>query len=522
MMQGRRNLAVAWWFIVVVLCVPLVQAQQIRFTDFSSVSQLQFNGAATTGSWPTPSNIVLRLTDGPQGLNTPRSESSSVYFTTAQPVSKGFYTYFSFQMHNPVTFAGYGEGFAFVVQNAPSTDATMGATGSGLTSLGSAQDPNGFSGLGYAGIKNSLAIEFDVHKDAWDPSANHVAVQSCGQGTNTPVHIAGNFTIYNNTNVTSCLLPNSLKTAIPRLAGKCNTTPCTNGAVHQVVIQYTPPTTGPSGTLQVWIDPQFISGTHTPKLTSHPQVNIPYTIDDPSTGLSLIPDPSGVGRAYVGFTGSQSDLDATQDILAWEFTPQTPVSVTQQLMNGPAVNKFVYGGHETTFQYPDQFNVGTIYMTILATPWDRQTFFNQRLAGTPFANQTCIQYLEVNACIVYTVSCQAMPGGPGPNNPDIPCPPTGIPNINVVAKYYTADNETPTTAAYLKAEDGGNAWMNICNPVNGNPPCLQLNVFDNQHSGTVPTPTSPTADYVATFCPTGNGCNSSPAALPKKNESGKQ
>ena len=59
--------------------------------------------------------------------------------------------------------------------------------------------------MGYAGINNNLAVEFDIHQDPWDPNASHVAVQSCGANTNTPVHQAGSYTIGTHQNVPNCL-----------------------------------------------------------------------------------------------------------------------------------------------------------------------------------------------------------------------------------------------------------------------------------------------------------------------------
>jgi len=42
--------------------------------------------------------------------------------------------------------------------------------------------------MGYTGIINSLAVEFDLFQNAWDPNGNHVAVQSLGDLPNTADH----------------------------------------------------------------------------------------------------------------------------------------------------------------------------------------------------------------------------------------------------------------------------------------------------------------------------------------------
>ena len=116
--------------------------------------------------------------------------------------------------------------------------------------------------MGYAGINNNLAIEFDIQGNAWDPNSNHVAVQSCGPATNTPVHLPGAYTIGQNHNVTSCLLSqNAINTSVPAIGENCSGFHCIDGAVHQVVVEYTPPAPNQQlGTLQVWLDPQFIHG----------------------------------------------------------------------------------------------------------------------------------------------------------------------------------------------------------------------------------------------------------------------
>jgi hypothetical protein len=42
--------------------------------------------------------------------------------------------------------------------------------------------------MGYTGITNSLAIEFDLYQNPWDPDGNHIAVQSMGAEANQPDH----------------------------------------------------------------------------------------------------------------------------------------------------------------------------------------------------------------------------------------------------------------------------------------------------------------------------------------------
>ena len=196
--------------LTVLLWIVGASAQQVRFfPDFSSVANLQLNGSAHQAT--VNSSKVLRLTNGYPGVGATRPETATSFFSLQQPVNSGFTTYFKFQISTAAICCTPGDGLAFVVQN------------SSATAIGT-----GFGGLGYAGISNSLAIELDTFKDAWDPNANHVAVQSCGTQPNSPVHTAGN-----------CLVGSGISTNVPHLGVTCGTSTCANGVPHEVVIEYT-------------------------------------------------------------------------------------------------------------------------------------------------------------------------------------------------------------------------------------------------------------------------------------------
>jgi hypothetical protein len=435
---------------------------QIRFEDFSSVSNLQFNGSGHQATWQ--SQYVLRLTDGPNPFTTRggRPQAATAYFNIQQPLTNGFTTWFEFQIHNPTVCCNPGDGLAFIIQNSTATDQSYGATGAGLTALGAGGTPgypNQAGAMGYAGINNNLAVEFDIHQDPWDPNASHVAVQSCGQNTNTPVHMAGDYTIGRHPNVPDCLYSNAINT-VPPMGGSCNGSTCMNGAVHQVVIEYTPPTGHQAmGTLAVWLD-NINPQTHTPYPGAMPTITVPYNI----TGLSLTN-----GGAWVGFTASQPAQATAQDILGWEFTPHTPSQDTQVISNGGVPTTFPFGGHEMVVTYPPGFmNPDQITMTVLATPWNPSTFFAQRLLGTPFANEACITYVGTGGnCIVYSVTCHDPVTGS-----DL-CPSEQDPTIDIDSSFYTSDPVSPTNADFLEAEPiGSNNWMSIffsymSNPIDG-------------------------------------------------------
>lgn len=427
-----------------------VQGQQITFPDFSSTAGLQLNGSAQAATWPNQQQLpqpVLRLTDG-----LPQGEAGTAFFTTKQPVAGGFTTYFKFQMHNPSSSGLEADGIAFVVQNAGQADTSYGASGSGLTSVGAAG-----GGIGYTGIPNSLAVELDIYGNPWDPEypsliANHVAIQTCGSGSNTPAHVGGT-TIGNVTNVPSCLLGgNAINTNIPKLDGSCDGS-CNDGAVHEVVIEYTPPAqTGGNGQMKVWIDPSFISGTHTPDANSLPALTAPYNIAGSSSpGLTL-----DNGSAWVGFTGAQGASTVAQDVLAWEFTPHVPTQVEQPIPPGGTTAIFNFGSHNLKVTYPVGFvNTNNTVMEVTATPISPAAFAT-RVAGTPFANEQCIVYEGTGGnCMIYSVQCE------DPNTDAYtPCPSEPLPTIDIKTSYDTA--QTITNPDFLKADPvGSNNWFSI-------------------------------------------------------------
>jgi legume-like lectin family protein len=458
-----------------VLCFGASLCAQIRYEDFSTGKQyLQLNGSASFQMYQ--GNPVLRLTDGGAG----NPEAATVYFhNTSRPpgpidpakqqVAGGFTTWFEFQMHNPTACCAPGDGIAFIIQNSSATDPSYGATGIGFKALGAGGNrnyPNQAGALGYAGINNNLVIEFDLVKDAWDPNSNHIAIQTCGPNINTPVHETGDYTIGSNNMVTSCLLSQqSIDTNIPMLRGACNGSSCADGPVHQAVIGYTPPSGNQQGTLQIWLDPTFLSGTHTP--TSPPNMNVPYNIVYNSQG-----NPSGLkldtarcsgqgpcGYAWVGFTASQPDEGTAQDIFGWEFTLSTPAQIQQVIQPGGTPTVFAFGEHETTVTYPTGFQNPTgILMNVTATPVSRSTFYLTRLFGTKFADEFCVTYLGTGPgrCIVYSYTCQDQHGNP------VNCPSETDPTIAVNTTFYTSDNVTANDADYLENDMiGDNNWMSI-------------------------------------------------------------
>ena len=222
------------------------------YPDFSSTAGLTLVGAAAQ------SGNALRLVPALNG------QAGAVWIQTQQQVVNGFETVFTFQLG---ANAG-ADGFAFLVQN--SAPAPIGGTG---------------CQLGYHGIADSLAVEFDTYSNgscagtpANEPGWIHVSVHSLGTAPNSASESAS--------------LGNSI--AVPDFA---------DGQVHTGRVRYF------GGLLSVYVD----------NLTL-PAMSISVNLGQL---LSL-----NQGRAWVGFTASTGGLFEVHDMLAWNFdeTP-TPSNV---------------------------------------------------------------------------------------------------------------------------------------------------------------------------------------------------
>lgn len=217
--------------------------------DLSSLTLPQGGSAQLINS-----NSILRLTSG-------TSQVSAAWWVK-KPVSNAFSTTFTFQI-TPVQGQELADGFAFLIQNAAGEANTLGIGGSG-----------GY--LGYTGISNSLAIEFDTYRntDFRDPTAflYHVGIQSNGTGPNSSNHGDANLKIH-----TDLVQAN-----------------IADGAVHKATVTYD------GTTLSVFLD-----GATTP-LTSV-AVNL-------GTLLNL-----DSGTAFVGFTAATGTSQENSDLLSWTW-----------------------------------------------------------------------------------------------------------------------------------------------------------------------------------------------------------
>lgn len=201
----------------------------------------------------TPDGLVMSGNAGIDGPNlriAPNlpNQTGSAWFDRAQIVEYGFHTEFAFRWTGFQN--GGGEGFAFVIQNAD------------VHALGF-----GGPGMGYGGIPNSIAFEFDGFQNGpqGDPNDNHLSIHTRGPEPNGPdeaFSIAGTM-------------------GIPNMS---------DGNVHNVAIDWH------QGRLIVRMD-------------GLDRINIPFDL------RRTIPLNDGV--AWCGFTASTSFPAQNHDILNW-------------------------------------------------------------------------------------------------------------------------------------------------------------------------------------------------------------
>jgi peptide-N4-(N-acetyl-beta-glucosaminyl)asparagine amidase len=203
-----------------------------------------------------------------QGLQT-----GAAWLLDKQQVQNGFEATFDWQITRGNPRRG-AEGFAFVIHNADGQPFPHILLGEGR------------HGLGYQGIPNSLAVEFDTVQTPpadflgvgtlGDPNGNHISVQSRG-------------TEPNNANTDFSLgYTTQTEPGIPLFG---------DGSRHTTKLVYKP------GNLAIFLDDM-----------SKPLLNAAV---DLGTALRL-----DEGKAWVGFTGATGRRTQAHDIYMFTFTPQ--------------------------------------------------------------------------------------------------------------------------------------------------------------------------------------------------------
>lgn len=233
------------------------KATTVTYAGFSSTAGLTLVGNASVVS--TTDGNVVRLT--PASM----SQSGAVYSTS--PISLGaneiFSTGFSFRFTNPGPAAS-ADGITFMLAASPN----------GLGSVG--------GGLGYEGVGNSVAIEFDTWNNGPSDgnSDNHVAIDTNGILTDTNV-------VY------------------PYGVQNCNSSGfgcMSNGDLWHATIGY-------NGTaLSVYLQ----DGTaNIDTIMSNYPINIASYL--------------GTTNAYLGLTGGTGGGYENQDIVAWSYSNTTQI-----------------------------------------------------------------------------------------------------------------------------------------------------------------------------------------------------
>lgn len=251
-------------------------AAQFSYNGFSNTTGLTLVGDASTAV--TSDGTVLRVTPATGG------QSGAVYSTSAFTLGANatFSTQFQFRFTDPGAWDP-ADGITFVLAASP-------------TGLGS-----GGVGMGYAGVPNSVAIEFDTYNNAGfglgdndGNSSNHVAIDTDGNLTNTALA-----NVYGNG---SCGFANGNPPQNPQSANGC----MSNGHLWTVNMSYN----GSDLTVSLR-DPSESS--------AFVAINS-YPID--------IASYLGTNNAYVGFTAGTGAGWENHDIINWTFanTAQLPPS----------------------------------------------------------------------------------------------------------------------------------------------------------------------------------------------------
>jgi hypothetical protein len=214
----------------------------IVYTDFSSVAGLQLNGAAVQAG------NVLRLTPALGG------QSGSAFSQSAVSLGANvsFSSFFAFRITGSGGAGGGADGLTFAVQTVSNT-----AGGSG-------------GGLGYAGISNSVAIEFDTYNNG-------------GGDANNNNHIGVDL----NGNVNSVALQ-----------------PITSSSLKDGNIKY------------AWVDYDGTADLLQVRFSDLAAVRPGAALISYNVDLSAV---LGNTNAYVGFTSGTGAGVGNHDILTWEF-----------------------------------------------------------------------------------------------------------------------------------------------------------------------------------------------------------
>ena len=249
------------------------------YADFSSTAGLTTVGSTTTAI--TSDGTVLRITPASGG------QSGAAYQTTPVTLGAGgtFSTTFDFRFTSP-SF-NPADGITFVL-----AAATTGLGGAG-------------SGLGYAGVPNSVAIEFDTYLNGGaDSSSNHVSIDTGGSVSDS--------NLVNLYGIGNCSGGNESQSGC-----------MANGDLWRVLIGFD----GTNLSASAW----DMTGAHAQATPFTVYTNLPLNV------ASYL----GTTSAFVGVTGSTGGQYENQDIVSWQFADTTQLATSAP---EPATWIFMFGG----------------------------------------------------------------------------------------------------------------------------------------------------------------------------------
>jgi hypothetical protein len=213
-------------------------AATLRPIDAGYSQSLALNGTAAVTS-DRGDNRVIELTNGSY------KQAGSAWSTTPVDLTKSFETSFTAYLHHGKPGA---DGVAFLAQSA------------GPRALG-----GWGGGLGYRGIKKSVAVEFDTYQNTPDPDSNHLAVVL---GGNPDKHVT------------------AVPSSIPLF-----------GKPFQARVRYE----AASHTLKVYVRSLSAGSAETLLLNQ--------TVD--------LAQGAGAASGWIGFTAATGEVTARQDIYDW-------------------------------------------------------------------------------------------------------------------------------------------------------------------------------------------------------------
>ncbi|WP_428386242.1 L-type lectin-domain containing protein [Mucisphaera sp.] len=261
-MSTRRIPAVA--ALLAATTLSAAHANLVQFDDFADTTGLTLNGSATTTN--TADGTVLRLTPAASG------RGGSVFSSTTVDADE-FATFFKFRITEPggATFDNNNEpgadGIVFVVQSISNSQGSSGG------------------GIGYAGIGQSVGVEFDTwgNNSLNDPSQSHAGIITNGDVNHGPGS------------------PFTVSQSSPEWD---------DGDIFNVWIDYD------GDDLKVNWSTNNIPRPATPQLAR--AIDIPALL--------------GQQTGFVGFTAGTGSAWANHDILEWRYTPTIPEPTTAALL----------------------------------------------------------------------------------------------------------------------------------------------------------------------------------------------